>query len=362
MAGVTPLSKWARKNARIRNEYVTGFIGEFLGNLVLCLFAVGAASTQEIHPTEHIVHVFGGVFGLMISVTAFGGLSGAHINPAVSLGLAMVGEMSWLKVPVYWVAQLFGSYVGAGIGYGLYEHRLRLKHCSGSAGDPLCDSDGNNDVYLGKIAGIFSPLPSVTPVGVAFADQVITTMVLFVAIMSAIDRRNMKVPTHLFGIFFALVVAGIAFAFGINAGGSMNPARDFGPRLMAVSIGCKSEQVFKSRMYDESGEATHPYWLAPLFGPMLGAMLGGLIYVFFVGSHLKETEDEMKKGGQGGQGGDSGDWRSTVFLPKANQPSGPQNGYGTGAPYNNNNVPPSGPYGNGVHNPGYVRDNPRPNY
>ena len=66
------------------------------------------------------------------------------------------------------------------------------------------------------------------------------------AVMSAIDPRNMKVPKYLYGIFFALVVAGITLSFGINAGGVLNPARDLGPRLMAVSLGFNSDVIFKT--------------------------------------------------------------------------------------------------------------------
>jgi len=365
--GTTPLSKWARKNARIKNEYLTGFIGEFLGNLVLCLFAVGAVSSLLITPSHgYIVAVLGGVFGIMIAVTIFGGLSGAHINPAVSFGLAIVGELSWFKLPFYWLGQFLGSYVGAGLGYSLYEYRLRVRFC---ADHTLCRAtDSDNENFLKEIIGIFSPVPSETPVETAFADQVVTTAVLLGAIMGTIDRRNMRIPPHLFGILFALVVAGIAFAFGVNAGGSMNPARDLGPRFMAVTIGCKTEDVFMSYIAgDEPGTRNNHYWLAPFLGPMLGAAIGALAYVFLVGSHLPDTEEE-KNEKKGLVPVDSSDWRSTVFLPKVNQPSGPQNtnGYGVGAPYGNGVVngglvspQNGGPYGTGVQNNGYLRDTPK---
>lgn len=65
--------------------------------------------------------VFGGVFGIMIAVTATGGISGAHINPAVTFGIALSGHLNWFKVPLYWVSQFIGAYCGAGIGFGLYK-------------------------------------------------------------------------------------------------------------------------------------------------------------------------------------------------------------------------------------------------
>jgi len=334
--GVTPLWKWARANARIRNEYVTETLAEFLGTFVLCLFAVGASAQATLMGGEtYLMPVFGGVFGLMIAVTVFGGASGAQINPAVTLGLAIAGETSWAKLPLFWFAQLFGGYLGAGLGYAIYKHAL----CGAGVSDGDCT----------RAIGIFSPIGHTDAIGTGMADQVVATAILMMAIMSAIDPRNMKVPKYLYGIFFAFVVAGVAFAFGINAGGVMNPARDLGPRLMAVSLGHDSDIIFKTATLDH-------YWLVPLFGPLIGAAVGSIMYIFFVGAHLKDEEDSSRGPSRPAE---SGDWRSTVFIPKANTqapmtPVAANNPYGNGGPYN----------AGGMNNNGYVRDDmkPRPIY
>jgi len=337
--GITPLAKWARANARIRNEYVFETISEFLGTFVLCLFAVGASAQHLYMQETFLMPVFGGVFGLMIAVTVFGGASGAHINPAVSLALAIAGELSWFKIPLYWIAQMFGGYLGAGLAFALYK-------------DKLCGSEIDGQPFCPASQTIFSPLPATaSPVGLGIADQIVCTAILLLAIMSAIDPRNMKVPKYLFGIFFAFVVSGVSFAFGVNAGGVMNPARDLGPRLMAVTIGHDFDLIFK--------RGTEHYWLVPLIGPLVGATVGALIYIFFVGSHLRD--DEVPEPAATG-----GDWRSTVFIPKAipyqasqqqippQTPIAANNPYGNGAPYQNYNA------GGGVNNNGYIRDDGKP--
>jgi len=328
--GVTPLWESMRR-LRIKNQYILGAFGEFWGTFILCLFAVGAGIQSTIQcetsnngvSCHYIFPLLGGVLGLMIAITIFGGVSGAHVNPAVTLGLAISGKIGWAKVPLYWFMQFFGAYLGSGLAYGLYADLVE-----DLVGGPVTD----NPLYA-HYASAFAPLPN-ERVLIALADQIIGTAILVMIVHAAIDERNMKVPTFFYGFLFASTVAAINFAFGIQAGGVLNPARDISARLMAISIGFKAEDVFTIKV----DSSTYQYWAAPMFGPLIGGMLGAVMYIVFVGGHLEDNEKPvqmMQNGQQYGQQQARPDWRSTEFIRHDQGPMSP-NKY-------NNNIPPPPP-------------------
>ncbi|CAL8069188.1 unnamed protein product [Orchesella dallaii] len=363
-AGVTPLIQIGKRRARIGIPYVREAIGEFYGTLILCFMCVGASA--QFHVKNHgegswesqIVPVFGIILGIMIATVTTGGLSGAHINPAVTISLAVAGELSWLSVPGYVIGQLLGSIVGALLGWSLVHPYLHSVFMPLVTNQTIMEVDMEQGLGL---AGIFSPLRSGITVGNGIATELVLTCFLITAVCAAIDKQSAFMPPkYLLSIMFPLVIAGFAFSHDVPSGTLLNPARDLGPRIAAWMLGWDAKHVFKSLDWD--GNEQH-WWMVGIFGPILGGVLGAFIYSFVIGpqvnlQHLDETSEpkEDKKRTEVLAAKPEGDWRSTVFVPKPQQAIGPQNGG-----YQNNNVPnapgiyqqPQQPYGNGYPNQAY---------
>ena len=151
----------------------------------------------------------------MIGILASGGVSGGHLNPAVTLALACVKKCSWIQVPVYWLAQYIGALLAASVLYGIY-----------------ADAINNAGGLVGATAGIFASYPNsnFTPSTATLAfDQILGTALLLIIIMAVTDEQNMKVPSGLVALFIGLGLGAIHISFGLNAGCAINPARDFSP-------------------------------------------------------------------------------------------------------------------------------------
>jgi len=344
--GFTPLWNWARKNARTKNEYVSEYFSEFFGTMVLVFFQVGAGgryiTTSTIDPVTgvvsgdgYIVPALGGILGLFTTILIFGGASGAHVNPAVSLGLAIGGKLSWHKVPIYWLAQMFGGYLGALIAYGLY-----LDNLEAVFGNNFVDTSASSIVMQ-----MFTATPPGVSLGVGFADQIVSVAILLMTIYACIDPRNLNVPRHLLAFYIPLTVAALGMTFSNNAGAVLNPARDMCPRLAAVSVGIHSEVAFQN-VYNNN---LQHWWLVGFFAPFIGAIIGTFIYIFVIGAHLTYEDIDIghPRNYQGNTVTETNDWRVNHFIPKVPpqqsmpvQQSYPQQGYQQGV---NNNGYVKGP-------------------
>ncbi len=192
-------------------------MAEFLGTYLLVLFGDGAIAQYKMleGPQSNFLSVaLGYGFALMIGILASGGVSGGHLNPAVTLAMACIKKCAWTMVPIYWAAQYGGALLGAATVYGVY-------------------ADGIN-ALLGKNvtggAGIFASYPNAYASTVTLvADQALGTACLLVIILSVTDGRNMKVASGLVAPLIGLGLAAIHISFAFNAGCAINPARDFSP-------------------------------------------------------------------------------------------------------------------------------------
>ncbi|CAG7722135.1 unnamed protein product [Allacma fusca] len=236
----------------------------------------------------------GQMFGLLAAILITGGASGAHFNPAVTLGLAIVGECKWAVLPLYSVCQLLGGYIGAGLAAAVYYWL------------PLSEEKSFSEYFTD--AGVFSPIRD-TPIGSGFLDQILTTCILMMTIAACVDPRNMGVPKHLVGFYIILTVSAIIMCFGENAGAALNPARDLGPRLMAITLGYNSTHIFMSN------EGKDHWWTVGTFGPMIGGALGSYLYILLIGIHLDDATD-AEKTNEDDDNNNNGDWRATQFVPK----------------------------------------------
>uniref|UniRef100_A0A8C3UMI0 Aquaporin 9 n=1 Tax=Catharus ustulatus TaxID=91951 RepID=A0A8C3UMI0_CATUS len=207
----------------------------------------------------------GFAMAVTIAVYVSGGVSGGHINPAVSLAMCVTGRLKWTKLPIYILAQLLGAFVGAAAVFGIYY-----------SDDGKLEVTGPN-----ATAQIFAtyPAPYLSLIN-GFADQVMSTAVLLVAIFAIFDTKNNSVPKGLEPIAVGLLIIVLTCSLGMNSGCAMNPARDLGPRLFTAIAGWGME-VFT---------AGNNWWWVPIVAPLLGGVLGALIYIIFIEIHHSDPQ------------------------------------------------------------------------
>ena len=252
---------------------VREMLAEFLGTFVLIVFGVGVVAQVVLSGNAAGTYLSINIaWGLAVTMACYvcAGVTGAHLNPAVTLGLAVHRKFPWGRVLPYAVAQVAGAFAASALVYLTYR-------------EALAAYDGGVRQVLGPqgTAGIWATYPqaflSVFPGG--FIDQVVGTALLFGVILGITDDRNAPAPTGLVPVIVGLLVVLIGATFGFNAGYAINPARDFGPRLFTAVAGWGGE-VFT---------AGHSWWWVPVIAPCIGAIAGGWIYDFFVGHHLTPT-------------------------------------------------------------------------
>jgi glycerol uptake facilitator protein len=239
-------------------------VAEFFGTLVLILFGNGVVAMVVLFghgvPGEivnggysNINFAFG--IGVTMGIYIAGRISGAHLNPAVTLALAAFRGFSWVKVIPYSLAQIAGAFCASAIVFWDY-HLQFLKV----------------DPNLDHTAGVFTTFPAFPDVlSAGLVDQTIGTAILVFLIFALIDERNQP-PANLTPILIGTIVVGIGMAFGGMHGYAINPARDFGPRLFTVVAGFKNNGL-------TDGPAV--FWV-PIVGPLLGGVIGAAAYDFGV--------------------------------------------------------------------------------
>ena len=250
-------------------------LAEFAGTMILILFGCGvvaqvvATGVGEV-PSIHWAWGLGVVMGVYVA----GRISGAHLNPAVTIALAAFKGFPWRKVGPYSLAQFLGAFVAALIVRWNYTEAL-------ATFDP-----GNGR----KSQGVFSTLPN-TDLGVtewgAFRDQIIGTAILLFLILAVTDLLNTPPQANLAPFIVGLIVVAIGMAWGANAGYAINPARDFGPRLASFLTG------YEGAFSDATG---YPYWWIPIVAPIIGGLIGAGLYQVLVGRHLPPADVEPETG------------------------------------------------------------------
>jgi glycerol uptake facilitator protein len=217
-----------------------------------------------------------------------GGVSGAHINPAVTLAFAVRRKFPWLKVLPYWTAQLAGAMAGAAIVLLVYNSAINAfdlaAHTPRSGGQALATF---------SIFGTFPAAYFGGSIPGPFIDQVVGTAFLLIMIVAVIDHRNQAVKSNLAPLAIGLAVAAIGISYGANAGYAINPARDFGPRLIAWAAGWG--RVALPGTYSVAGFSFSNYFWIPIVGPLVGGVIGVILYDLFIGdvlhARLKKKEE-----------------------------------------------------------------------
>jgi glycerol uptake facilitator protein len=244
-------------------------IAEFLGTFVLICFGAGVVAMTLLFgqniPGEVVKGGFTNItiswgLGVTFGIYIAGRTSGAHLNPAVTLTLAVFRGFAWSRVVPYCIAQTVGAFCAAALVFWNYYPAFL-----------------NADPGLDHTGGIFTTFPAFpAQLSAGFLDQVIGTALLLLLIFAVTDERNQP-PANLQPIVVGLIVVAIGMSFGGLHGYAINPARDFGPRVFTVLAGFKNNGLT---------DGTSVWWV-PILGPLLGGLIGGGLYDFGIRRFLK---------------------------------------------------------------------------
>jgi glycerol uptake facilitator protein len=283
-ASLQSRNPFLRLRAGLGGEMLAEFFGTFVlitlgdGSVAASVAGLPGSGRQSLHvapfgPANWLIIVWGWAFAVTFGVYVAGGVSGAHINPAVTLAFAVRRGFAWRKVIPYWTAQVAGAFAGAALVYAVYGSAINWYNSTSHLTRP--DSLSTFSIFATFPASYFHG----SIVG-PFIDQVAGTAILLALIAALIDRSNQAPTGNLSGLLIGLVVAAIGLSYGVNAGYAINPARDFGPRLFTWLAGW-AHIAFPGRYVWFSG-----YWWIPIVGPLVGGVVGILAYDFFVGQVL----------------------------------------------------------------------------
>lgn len=236
---------------------------------------------------------------VMIGVYCSGGISGGHLNPAVTLAMCVYRKFPWKKFLPYAIAQFLGCFIASFVAYGNFLSAINF-----SVGNGVREVVGAN-----ATAGAFGTYPQefMMPVG-AFFSEVITTGSLVVGIFAINDSNNLPAG-HLAPIIIFFILYGIGCSLGWNTGYVMNPARDLAPRLASYILGYGSE-VWTSH--------DHYAW-NPIVAPCIGALTGGFFYDFFIYTGIESPINQpffgLRGSGEKIDDGELGNTKGDHIMP-----------------------------------------------
>jgi len=252
-------------------------IGEVFGTFILILLGDGVVANVGLAPRlaapayNWNTITIGWCFAVVIAVYVSGGVSGAHINPAVTLALASGRGFPWSKVVPFIVAQLVGAFLGALAVYLIYRDGLV------AAGMPNVWSTGPGSVFGasfwgGQGAAATGSYSMVT----ASIAELFGTFVLLWGVLASGDAKNMGLKDNLGALLVGFTVLAVGLSLGGPSGYSINPARDLGPRILGLLVGTKG-------LFDGL------YWLIPpVLIPAIAGPIGVALYDAFVTKNLPE--------------------------------------------------------------------------
>jgi len=262
----------------MKSKGLTGeFIGEVFGTFILILLGDGVVANVGLAPRlaapayNWNTIAFGWAFAVIVAVYVSAGVSGAHINPAVTLALAVKRDFPWSKVLPYIIAQIIGAFLGALGVYLVYYDGLV------SAGLPnvWCTGPGSifGQAFWGGTGAAATGNYSILNASIA---EFFGTMVLLWGVLASGDTRNTGLMHNLGPFLVGFTVLAVGLSLGGPSGYSINPARDLGPRILGTLVGTK-------------GLFTGLYWLIPpVLVPAVSGPIGVFVYDWFVSAFLPE--------------------------------------------------------------------------
>ena len=236
------------------------FTAELLGTMFLILLGTGVVANVVLQGTKGnsagwMVVTTGWALAVFVGVVVAAPYSGAHLNPAVTLGLAIAGKFAWGKVPVYIVAQMLGAIIGAMLTWVVYKDHFN------ATTDP--------DAQL----SVFSTGPAIKNRVFNLLSEIVGTFVLVFVVFYITNAEIIDEATPIgLGSVGALPVAFVVWGIGLGLGGTtgyaINPARDLGPRIAHALLPIK-----------QKGSSQWKYAWIPIMGPLIGGAIAGLLFL-----------------------------------------------------------------------------------
>jgi glycerol uptake facilitator protein len=235
---------------------MTTFVAEFLGTALVIVIGNGVVANVVLPKTKGnngglVAIVLGWMIAVFVGVYVTADISGAHLNPAVTFALAAAGKFDWQLVPMYLLAQMLGAMTGAFLVWMIYK-------------DHINESDSASDQLA-----IFSTGPSIRRLPQNFITETLATLIFILGVLYIKPAATNL--GALSALPVALLVGGIGFGMGGPTGWAINPARDLGPRIMHFLLPIKGK-----------GGSDWGYAPVPVFGPIVGGILAGIIYTQFL--------------------------------------------------------------------------------
>lgn len=242
------------------------YFGEFLGTFILILLGNGVVANVNLDKTHSkgagwIVITAGWGMAVFVGVIVSADMSGAHLNPAVTLGLAFAGLFEWVKVVPFILAQILGAMLGASVVYLFFADHFKITETPGTKKACFCTA------------------PAIRNYRNNFFSELIGTFVLIFAVLlitlPQLNYENLGSEKVGMGSLGALPVALVVFAIGMSLGGTtgyaINPARDLGPRIVHYLLPLKNKD-----------NTDWQYAWIPILGPVAGAGLAAVLYLFII--------------------------------------------------------------------------------
>ncbi|QIM62047.1 aquaporin [Pasteurellaceae bacterium Orientalotternb1] len=252
-------------------------IGEFIGTGLIIFFGVGCVAAVKTAGATLGLWEISIIWGLAVALAVYAsaGLSGAHLNPAVTIALWKFASFDGKKILPYILSQVFGAFAAAALVYFMYK-------------DLFAATEVAQNIVRGEgigLAGVFStyPNPNISVFQAFFVEMVITGA-LMALILALTDDGNGVPRGPLAPLLIGLLIATIGGAFGPLTGFAMNPARDFGPKMFAALSGWGDIAL--------TGGLSIPYFIVPILGPIIGALIGGFLYTRLIGKNLPCNQKE----------------------------------------------------------------------
>ncbi len=226
-------------------------LAELIGTMILILLGDGVVAAvvlarSKAQGSGWIVITTGWAMAVAIAVYAVGRISGAHINPAVTLGLAVTGQVAWADVPLYIIGQFIGAFLGAVLVFLAYLPHWRETQ------DPAA-----------KLA-VFSTAPAIRNYPLNLVTEIIGTAMLVFGVRAIIAN---ELSAGLAPLLVGFLVWGIGLSLGGPTGYAINPARDLGPRIAHFVLPIPGK-----------GDSDWGYAWVPVVGPIIGGIIGSLLF------------------------------------------------------------------------------------
>jgi glycerol uptake facilitator len=254
---------------------------EFFGTFILICFGDGVVAmlwaligsgrtvstkTALLGSGDWLLITFGWAFAVCFAIYVVGGITGAHINPAITLGAAIRKQLPWNKVPGYWAAQVAGAFVGAALVFLVFNNAIN-------------HYDQINHIIKGRPSSLPTystfatfPAPYYHNVLGPLVSEIVGTFFLALFGFAVTDEYNSPPGVNLAPVVVGFIVLAIGMSFGANTGYAINTARDFGPRIFAWIAGWG-----KLAMPGNYGWVNDYFWV-PIVGPLIGAMIAAPVY------------------------------------------------------------------------------------